>query len=961
MSKHVYTIPPDAAFIDRLAEGLWKQAKRDPFKLSEMLVLLPTRRACRYLHQAFPRIIGKRAVLLPRMQPLGDIDEEELYFADSEDANSGIAPAISPLRRQLLLAQLIRKKDPAMPLDQAAQLALALGQLLDEVQYERLDFAGLEKLVPENYAEHWQKTVEFLKIVTDLWPALLKDEGCIDPALRRNMLTDAQAEAWRKKPPQFPVIAAGSTGTLKATRGLLDVVAGLPQGAVVLPGLDTELDEEAWQAIDDVHPQSSMKHLIEHIGIMRLDVKLWPTCKNEPSLCVRLLNEAMRPAEKTDAWRTLDAKKLPKECCHSLSRITFDTAQEEAQAIALLMRGALEVPERTAALVTGDRALAERVAAQLARWDVMANDSAGCSLAATPVGGFLLDILGAADPDATPIDYLSLLKHPLAACGMEPNECRAKAREVEIQVWRAANENKGETKHIRQWLENFKLIFEPMRQSWRKKLPLVEWIDLHRGMAEQCASDGETGAERIWKNNDGEEAAEWLAEWREAANGFPALSGDEYANLFASLLRAKTIRPAFGQHPRLSILGPLEARLLQADLTILGGMNEGTWPPEPTIDPWMSRPMKHDFELPLPERRIGLSAHDFVQLAAGPKVVITRARRAGNAPTVPSRFLLQLETVLDALGHKNEMLTPKEPWAEWARMLDEPKEPAPMAAPSPKPPVDARPRELRVTDIGTWRRNPYAIYAKYILRLRKLEPIEQEATAADRGNIIHKALEVFLRKYQDNLPADALEDLLTIGRDVFKPYEDEPQAMAFWWPRFENIATWFIEQEQERRGENIKNLQAEAEGSITLQKDFKLKGRADRVDQMPDGTLAIIDYKTGGVPKQKEVNAGLEPQLALLALIASEGGFKDIPAATAAELAYWQLSGGRTAGKTQLVKGSIDTLMQHARQGLENLITQFANANTPYEAVPKPNLAPDYDDYAHLARLAEWGRTAEGA
>jgi len=1036
MTRRIYTIPPDAAFIDRLAEGLWRQAEEDLFKLSRMHVLLPTRRACRALREAFPRITKARAALLPVMRPIGDLDEKELYFS-GEDTNLDIPPAISPLRRQLLLARLICAKDSDMPIDQAAQLAAALGTFLDEVQITRRDFADLHKLVPENLAAHWQQTIEFLKIITEAWPKALAEEGAIDPAARRNRVIEAQAENWRNNPPDFPVIAAGSTGSMPATADLLAVIASLPQGAVILPGLDTELDEEAWQAIDETHPQFSMKQWLETCGAKRAEVQPWPLSRtageggahsrasasewegegqvNAPLILprraergtlsrnagegrVRLLQESMRPAEVTEAWRELDAKKIPRAALNGLTHLTLDNAQEEAQAIALMMRGALETQSKTAALVTADCNLAERVAAQLARWGIAANDSAGASLAALPPGSFLLDALAAASPSATPVDYLSLLKHPLAGCGLDPALCRARARQIEIEVWRNPNledrslpleggvRGGGDPQRptsvfrhapppnlplegggiraapaddARLWLIELKLKFQPASKSWRKNLPLAERLRTHRELAETlAASDKEKGAVRLWRGEAGEAAARWLDEWQQAAHGFPPLNGDDYFALFAGFLRAVTVRPAYGQHPRLSILGPLEARLVQADLTILGGLNEGSWPPEAAIDPWMSRPMKRDFGLPLPERRIGLSAHDFVQLASGPEVVLTRARRAGNAPTVPSRFLLQLETVLRALGY-GDALTPPEPWADWARSLDEPAAIHACEAPAPRPPAVARPRRLHVTEIGTWRRNPYAIYARHILRLQKLEPLEKDAAATDKGLIIHKALEIFMHRYPDRLPPQALEELLKIGRGVFEPYKEWPQVMSFWWPRFERIAAWFIAHEEERRAAGIKNLKAEARGSITLNGNFTLEGRADRIDRLPDGALEIVDYKTGGVPTQTDVRAGFEPQLPLLALIAAEGGFKDIPATPASTLAYWKLSGGAEPGEEQTLNFPIEAAMKNARAGLENLIARFADPQTPYEAVPKPNLQPRYDDYAHLARLAEWGRTAE--
>lgn len=972
--KNVFTIPSDACFIDKLAEGLWQQAGCNTLKLSEFLVLLPTRRACRHLREAFLRVTNKHALLLPRMQPLGDLDEEEFYFA--ENVNPDLPPAIAPLRRQLLLTQLIKGKDPDMPLDQAAQLAAALARFLDQVQIERRDWRALDKLVPENLAQHWQQTLEFLKILTVTWPQMLAAEGCLDPADRRNRVFEAQAAAWRARPPSFPVVAAGSTGSQPATAELLAIIADLPAGAVVLPGLDQELPEDAWQKIADTHPQFGMKEWLEKFGVKRKDILLWSACTQMPAARVRLLQESMRPAETSDGWRSLRAKDVPRAAVEGLTRLTLENPQEEAQAIALIMRAALETPKKTATLVTADRSLAERVAVQLARWNIEVNDSAGAALASQPIGGFLLDVLAAASPEATAIDYLSLLKHPFTACGLTSAECRARARQIEIAAWRglrradglqgasAALRKKRGSEGLSDWLLQIAAWFKPFAQNARKKLPLGDRIAAHITLAEQlAASDTQKGDQRLWSGERGEKAAEWLDDWRNAAAGFPALDGADYASMFAGFLRGAITRPRFGQHPRLSILGPLEARLVQANLMILGGLNEDSWPPETEIDPWMSRVMKRNFGLSLPERRIGLSAHDFVQLASAPEMVLTRARRTGNAPAVPSRFLLQLETVLEALGYQdkhNDALAPKEPWQDWARRLDAPAHIKPCARPEPCPPLAARPTQLRVTEIGLWQRNPYAIYARHVLGLRPLDTIDADATAADRGIVIHQALERFLSKFPDQLPSNALEELLAIGRNAFADYKDWPQVGAFWWPRFERVAAWFIETERTRRAQGIKVLKVEAEGTLIVGGTFTIKGRADRIDRLADGTLAIIDYKTGGLPRQIEVRTGIEPQLPLLAAIASADGFGDVKVkAPVSSLAYWQLSGGGEPAHELVISASAATLAATARAGLENLITAFADPATPYQAAPKPRLMPRYDNYAHLARMAEWGRTEE--
>lgn len=1004
MTRRVYTIPPDASFVTALAEGLWRQAEGDPLRLAAMLVLLPTRRACRALRGAFVRVTGGRATLLPRLQPIGDADEDELYFAAT--AFPDIPPAITPLRRQMLLTRLVLQKEMALPLDQAAELAAALADLLDQMQIEQRDFSGLKDLVREQspaVARHWQETLQFLEIVTAHWPAMLAAEGCLDPAARRNRVLAAQAAAWRDAPPDFPVIAAGSTASMPAVAAWLAVIAGLPQGMVVLPGLDQALDEEAWQKVDEGHPQFGMKQWLEHhAGLSREAVAVWPTAQSARPHRARLLQEAMRPAAVTEGWKSLTPERIPAAALAGLHRLALENQQDEAAAIALRMRAVLEEPDKTATLVTPDRALAARVAAALGRWGIAANDSAGQPLTALPTGSFLREVLQAATPNAGAVDYLSLLKHPLTGAGQDTAQCRVLARQAELALWRdyrrvggwaaaarAAREKaeiragvtpphltspaRGEEsglcspEDLAQWLAWIAAQFEPVTASWHEPLPLDTRIRQHLVLAERmAATDESAGDQRLWRDAAGEAAALWFDEWQQAAKDFPALTGADYLRLFTGLSRSVTVRPRHGQHPRLSILGPLEARLDHADLMILGGLNEGVWPPEPPIDPWLSRPMKADFKLPLPERRIGLSAHDFVQLASAPQVLLTRARRVGTSPAVPSRFLLQLDAVLQALGYQdaaNDALACPDPWREWARQLDEPPPDAikPCERPSPRPPLAHRPKSLRVTEISVWQRNPYAIYARHILKLEKLEAIDKVINAAERGTMVHAALEQFLTRYRDTWPEAPLDALLALGREAFAPFRDQPQVAAFWWPRFAQTAQWFVAEEAKRRQQGIRTLAVEAAGQMLCADGaFALRGRADRIDRLPDGALEIIDYKTGAAPSLKDVERGYEPQLPLLALMAEAGMFQGVGGAMVGALSYWLLQGKREGETTQNVKKP-EPVIVAALAGLERLLEKFADPATPYEAVPKPRLAPRYDDYAHLARLVEWGREEDEA
>ncbi|HAX91348.1 MAG TPA: double-strand break repair protein AddB [Rhodospirillaceae bacterium] len=769
---------------------------------------------------------------------------------------------------------------------------------------------------------------------------------------------------WSETKPDHPIIAAGSTGSVPAVARLMKAIAGLPRGEVILPALDLSLDEDGWQAVSETHAQFTMKSWLETAAVKREAVGAWENVSVQNAPRVRLLQETMCPAEVSDRWQKLTAQDIPPDAIRGLEALALDHGREEAEVIALRLRGALEEAGKTAALVTPDRALAARVAAALTRWGIAVNDSAGAPLDALPVGRFLVEAIKAAAKSADPIDYLTLLKHPLTAAGIGSAQAQHCTRSAEEKVWRGVRRTDGlhsaaiamEEGEARAWLLQLAKTFKPITEAWYDKKPLAQWIDDTVALVEGLATtDSEAGVARLWRGEDGEAAAAWLNEWRGAAEGFLPLDGADYLALFEELMHQVAVRPAYGQHPRLSILGPLEARLLHHDLIILGGLNEGTWPPDAPVDPWLSRPMKKQWGLPLPERRIGLSAHDFACLASAPCVMMTRSRRSGGSPAVPSRFWVQLETVLQAAGMGLDSLVPSQPWRDWARAMDTPDgAPAPCLPPAPCPPLAARPTRLSVTEIGTWLSNPYAIYAKHVLKLKKLEPIDAPPSMADFGTIVHAALEAYVKE------ADlGVEVLLAHGRAAFAPFADRPQVMAFWWPRFERMAAWFVAHEEERRAKGITPLAVEAKGLLSFG-SLSLSGRVDRMDLGADGAVEIIDYKTGAVPKLTQVMAGYEPQLALLALMAQAGAFEGIEPQEVAKLSYWALMEKKEEKREMNFANDIDAQCEKAREGLEALIAVFADPATPYTAVPKPQVQPRFNDYAHLSRLAEWGGAQEG-
>ncbi len=928
MRPRLYTIPPERPFLAVLAEGLVAMAGGNPLALSRIIVLLPTRRAIRALRDAFLRVSpdGRgpgTPLLLPRMRPIGDLDSDELSLNDSsgDGDDLSIPPAIPPLRRQLLLTRLVMKwaeigrRDLLLP-GQAAALAASLARLLDTVATEGASFVRLRDLAPADLSAHWEVVCKLLEILPNSWPAMLATEGAIDPGERRNRLLTRQADVWRRSPPRVPVIAAGLTGGVPAMTELIRVVAGLDNGAVILAGLDRRCDVGEWAAVehDEAHPQYLLANLLREFELTPADIPDWPdgarpARDSAASLARRLdlLGEAMRPAATTDAWRALTP--APADALAGLRRHDCAGVQEEALSIALLLRRKLETPGATAALVTPDRALARQVAAELARWGIAIDDSAGLPLNRTPPGVFLRLVLDLAASELAPVPMLAALKHPLAAGGLAPAAFRDLTRRLE-QAIRGPRPAPGFTglrdatasrrgEQLNGFVSRLQACLGDLPELLAgAAVPLTRLVTAHIEAAERlAATNNETGANRLWREVAGETAARFYNDLIDAAGDFPHLPGQHYPALFEALAAGIVVRPLYGRHPRLAIWGLVEARLQQADLVVLGGLNEGSWPGSPAHDPWMSRQMRREFKIAVPERSIGIAAHDFMQALAAPEVALTRASRSEGVPTVPSRWLLRLDAVLRAVGLEGAL--GPDPMVEAAvRGLDAARyEPLPPA--EPRPPLAARPRQLSVTQIETWLGDPYAIYARHILELKALDELDADPGRADLGIRIHAALAEFVRLFPRELPADPFSELMAIGRRHFADVLSRPGAWAFWWPRFERIARWLVAEETAHRPMIVESF-GELKGRLTLRGlpagSFELTATADRIDRLLTGAFLVVDYKTGSVPTKKAICAGFAPQLPLEAAILRDGSFGEI-SGTPASLEYWKLGGRAPAGQ----------------------------------------------------------------
>ncbi|MBL3676954.1 MAG: PD-(D/E)XK nuclease family protein [Alphaproteobacteria bacterium] len=895
----VHTIPPGVPFARALATGLWAEAQGAPERLAAYTVLLPTRRACRVVRAALVRLAEGGACLLPRLIALADIEDAAPALAVPDPA---LPPAAPPLWRRLTLVRLILAQGQAFR--PALSAAAALEQFMDEMAREEADWAALDTLVPEDFAAQWGMTLAFLKIVREAWPAVLAEAGFVEPEGRAAKALDTLAQRWVERPPPGPVVAAGSTGSHPAVARLLAAIARMPGGRVVLPGLDAAED---WADIGPTHPSWGLKHLLAAMGVAREEVRPWP-CAEEAAPRLALLR-AMMGGPGAGAFG-------PEALC-GLRLLACAGPEEEALVIALLLRWALETPGKTAMVVTADRGLAARVGAAMARWGVTLDDSAGTPLPATPAGG-LLALTARVAVAPTRAETLALLRHPL--CGVSG----AGALE---HAWRRGEEAAPP--------EDLVAALRPLEGGPR---PLAQWLETHTAAAEALA-----GAECLWRGADGRAAARLFADTlRDAEAGPLSLTGAQYTDLIEALAAEVAVRPpAHRSHPRLQILSPLEARLMDADLVVLAGLNEGSWPREASPSPWLSRPMRAALALPPAERLIGLAAHDFAQhfAAAGAELVLTRARREDGVPTVPARWLTRMDAALEAAGVPlTEDLAP----ATWAAALDQPAEVRPARRPAPRPPAHARPRRVSVTRVEEWLHNPYAVYARYVLDLRALDTLEIQSDPRAFGTALHALMEAFV---QDGPPTEAR--FVALAHDAKGP--------AFWAARFARLAPWAAAQEQHWRAAGASPWLLEQPGEIRLSGGFALTGKPDRVDRVPGGA-AVLDYKTGGTFSAKKLHSAALPQLPLEAAMVRAGAFPGIPAGTEVHaLAYWVLSGGREAGRVVRIEGqAVAESAQAALEGLTHLVEVFADEDAPFLARPRPAFAPRFDDYAHLARTAEW-------
>jgi ATP-dependent helicase/nuclease subunit B len=993
----VYAIAAHRGFADALVAGLVPRYREAGFGLARLTLLVPSSRAARTLSEAFIRhagAAGEGGLLMPRMVAVGDLDLDEKLGAALDPLGAAeIPPACDPVARWLTLDRLIAEERAAEgmePLPGRARLNLAreMARSIDRLLVEEkrpedlLDDAVLDQL--GNLAGHWQRSIRLFARVNARWQAELAVRGQVDGATRRNLLFAAAAKRWKEAPPPHPIVAAGVTSAAPALARLLRVISELPQGAVILPDLDREMEDAAWSELglagaavepggpvfgaDDAltHPQYHLKLLLNRMGVNRAEVQPWHRrgmAAAEPARS-RAISSLFLPPQASRSWIDLDADRRR---LAGVRLLTSATIEEEAQAIALLVREALELPEKRIAIVTADRGLARRVVQHLERWNIAADDSAGRPLALTPAGRLfgLLAELAANGPD--PAALVAAFAHPLVR-GWDGEARRdwlkgLRAFDRELRGPAPApglaplRETAREAK-VEPWWDEAEALVAPLG-DWPAVIPLAEALDRLTAAGEDFARTA------LWEREDGRALGTMIEELREQAEALGTLI--ETADLGGTLrdcMDAVAVRPGYGGHPRVAIYGLLEARMARADLVICGGLNEGSWPQPPGADALLAPAILRALGVPGAEFRIGLAAHDLAGALGAPEVVLSRSLRDAEGPTLPSRFLLRVEALLgaDLADEHRESAIPA-----LLPHLDRRRPAAPeYPRPAPDPAPDKRDVAIKVTALDRLLGDPYQFYAQAILDLRQLDPLSADpfSDPALRGTLVHDILD----KWHKARVADPGLAIGPFATAHFAAERVHPLFRALWQPRLiaalERFAGWV--QQAEAEGRVV--LASEISGAMEVD-GVKVMGRADRIDRLADGSLAIVDYKTGAPPPKKQVTAGYALQLGLLGLIARDGRFENAKAGqvvvgTPTRFEYWSLGKAKkeegfgyreTPMKEEKAKTGLlpeEYLTFHADK-LGEAIREYIKGRKPFIARENPDYE-GYNEYDQLMRLEEW-------
>ena len=969
----VFSLPPGCDFANELITGLNERlASSPPTAMAEVQIHVGTASLRQHIIDA---CIARGNTFIPRIRLLSDFATDPGF----PDIPGPVSELVRELELTEAITELLREDERFAPRTTAHALAVTMTRLMNELHDRNIPPESLQQLDLGAHSSHWERSLQFINIIDRYWRAT----SIPDPNARRRMVTEALIAQWQQEPPEHPIIVAGSTGSQHTTLTFMKAVASLPQGALVLPCFDTELPADSWERLNDPatsesHPQYRFVELARTLDIDITTVPLWRQGAQSDIYRNRLISLALRPAPVTDQW-LIEGPMLRgiAATAQGFTLIEAPTPRDEACAIALRMRAAIN-DSQSIALVTPDRVLARRVKAALQRWNLVPRDSVGDPLTQTPQGRFLMQIANLMGRQASAEDIVALLKNPLTHSENGRSQHLAFVRGLESFIRlrgpdfapadqvRSWGQRPRPTTRAKKWLAWHQKLFE--RLAGIEPQPFKDLVCLHVKLAEQFSQGTDGRQSTMFRNRAhaaSRRAADLMAELGDNSSTLGPSSPTDYASIFFGVASRIHTREPYKAHPLLAIWNTEDVRMQRPDVVITGGLNEGSWPLILDRDIWMNRDLRLQLGLQSPERRIGMSAHDFQQAVSLPEVVLTRSVRGADEANIPTRWLSRLVGLLEGIGSEGEqaledMRARGEKWLRLAAALDQTdRETVPAHRPFPAPPQSMRPKRLSVSEVSKLISDPYAIYARHVLDLRSLSGLTVEISPLLRGIKLHAIMHEFVQRFSGTSHQDDRQIFLEVARRHFQGTGAAPHIESFWLGQLEKVADKLVRFETRQRRISFPE-ELEQQGEYRFEKlDFTLVGRLDRLDLRNDteNDFFLFDYKTGKIPAPIQIRQW-DKQMPLLTMMVEAGVFSFGDQETVSASTFVCIDRELEIERIKRFDDDRD-LFREDWQDFQKLIALFCQGETGLMSrrVARNTRIPG--PYEHLARFGEWDDSCE--
>jgi|GEM_PF-2463366 len=934
---NIFHIASDQNFLQNIIKGLKERV--EPSLFSKAIILLPSHRSCRELERIL--VSDYKDVMIPKIIPIASL-EENLSFEIFESLNA-IPKSITYTKAKFLLADLIKNKTKSDDMKASDYLNIASGlmKLIMKFEKEDIPISNIDKAFTGDHPIHIEKILNYLQVISNGWPKLLSTLDIVTQITRRNLFIKKLIKKWEELPPSYPIIIAGSTGTFRTTQMLVQSISKFKNSFVILQGVDS-LKYFEDQSIDESHPSFQLNLLLKNLGAQLKDIESWYTERITSSK----YNFASILFKKEHI--TIPRSEIPDQ---NIEYIECISLQEETNLISIKIRELLEFGHKNIGIISNNKSIRIRLKNTLKLWDIESECSDEMAINSTSQIKLILSIFRVVHENFTPITLLTLLTNELhvldhdlknSISNLEIKYLRGirKYRNISDLIQKAKNNGDNDIVTLLEKTLNYlKPLFNTLNSKSHKLKSLIHIL---------IKVSEDISAQEIWSDDIGEKVHKIIHSILEDIPEENKINLDEFETIFSEVLREHNVSSKLNINKRVSILSPIESRLLSFDYTILAGLNEKSWPETPETDPWLSATFYNQFKIASPHIAIGQSANDFLSLLQQDNVLITRSINDNNAPQIPSRWLTKIELWFQAAGILNKLKSSVSPLKILAKNLYTPESFVKYSAPTPKPEINLRPSKLSVTQIEKLMRDPYSVYALKILKLKPLEKLDKTPDQLEFGNFIHKVLDDFSRSSKNLEPQNYLDTILQIGDQLLADMISNPVMHKIWQPRFYKIAAWIAEYEINIR--KTKTVETEVTYSMVIGKDFTLIAKVDRIEyDSKANTVSILDFKTGTIPTNEDIKNGFSPQLTLEALLIEENHQN----LHVSDMTYIQLASGKRLGQITKVQGDEIQIITAAKKGILYLVEQYEDINTPYLVCPNLRKSPTYNDFEHLERLEE--------